>query len=92
MGPFLELIRNGMRAWEGDISWLSVCPGSSPPSLFSQYLTAGYPGRKEATVPPLLVSREQGHTQSPECLHHLLGPEAFVTEATWLCPDLALLG
>lgn len=80
-----------MGAWEGDISQF-LCALAAPLLVSSQYLTAGYPGRKEATVPPLLVSREQGHTQIPECLHLLLGPEAFVTEATWCGCARFLLG
>lgn len=83
----LELIRNGMGAWEGEISWLSVCIGNFLPSVplpAACCLAAGLP-RQEATVPPLLVSREQGHTQSPVCLYHLLGPVAFVTGATCGC-------
>lgn len=63
-----------------------LVPGWLPPQLVSQRccLAAGLP-RQEATVPPLPVSREQGHTQSPVCLHLLLGPVAFVTGATCGC-------
>lgn len=59
---------------------------ASSPALLSSAccLAAGLP-RQEATLPPLLVSREQGHTQSPVCLLLLLGPVAFVTGATCGC-------
>lgn len=39
-------------------------------------------------VPPLLVSRDQGHTQSPMRPHLLLGPVVFVTGATCGCARL----
>lgn len=39
-------------------------------------------------APPLLVSRDQGHAQSPVCLHLLLGPVVFVTRATCGCARL----
>ena len=38
-------------------------------------------------APPLLVSRDQGHAQSPVRLH-LLGPVVFVTGATCVCARL----
>lgn len=89
----LEFIRNGKGTWEGDLSRLSSVPGQLPSQSLLSVPGCWLP-RQEATVPPLLVSREQGHTQSPVCLHHLLGPEVFVTEAMCVCvrPVLALLG
>lgn len=68
----------GMRGgWElgvGGICRLSVCPGGFLPSThLPQHQAPGLP-RREASIPPLLVSRDQGHTQSRMHVHLLLGP------------------
>ena len=69
---------------------MSVCPGGFLPSTHLPQLRASGLPRREATAPPLLVFRDQGHTQSPVHLH-LLGPVVFVTGATcgwarlWQC-------
>lgn len=67
-------MRGGWELGMGGISRLSVCPGGFLPSThLPQHQATGLP-RREASVPPLLVSRDQGHTQSRLHFHLLLGP------------------
>lgn len=76
--------------WElGEVAFrLSVCPGLVLPSTrLPQHQATRLP-RREAMAPPLLVSRDQGHTQIPVHLHLLLGLVVFVTGATCGCAQL----